>query len=150
MAHLYSHKLKHIDGIDFPVAVLVNHFFHISQVNQALGTSGTGKVGDKNKLLCFPGGITVNHGIFFRMKTAAISGFLPVTGILQAGGVTVVSDCDYLYLISSRDHCANTQSLTRGSPGNRFSKLNVNFFKGWTVFYHSDSLTAAPYGFFRA
>jgi len=33
LVHFYTYKFKHLDGIRLSVAVPVNHFFYITQVN---------------------------------------------------------------------------------------------------------------------
>ncbi len=103
-------------------------------------------MGDEHDFFDEAGRVAVDHGIFFRVKAAAVAGFVAVTAVVKTGGIAVVAHSQDFPKVSAGDDCANLEALASRAMSEGAGQAHVDFREGGStglgwVGFHPQVLT---------
>jgi hypothetical protein len=107
--------------------------FDVAQIDQALGTTGTGQMRDENVFFEETWTIAIDHGVFFGVQAAAVANFVAIALIWQSGRVSVVPDGKYFAKVGAGDHCTDLEPGAGGALRQQKSQAHVYGFKTWAI-----------------
>ena len=120
---------KQFERIEASIFASVKNLFNIAKIDQSFGARCTRQVGDKGKFFNKPWTVTIDHSIFFGMKTATVASRITVAAIRQTCGIAIVSDREYLAKVGACDDSSHMQPHTSRPASKAKGQIHIDFFK---------------------